>query len=344
MSVDRLGIFPPDTPLLALPNWRAPRVLLAKSGGPIRRWRSSAFYPATRSRARLYRLAMCGKAIIGWGETRLAAADRWLLPEFIDDCLPAADSIALQTRPSGPSQKFTIELRNRVGAVIGYIKYATEGLAQQRLAQEYAMLMRLAPGIGPIPLKFSNMGEGVALLITPLRGREVAAKLPPSPEVVAFAKSLETAAPVRLAAHPHIRAVRERIGARLDGILEDLAHRKWPIVLQHGDFAPWNLRRCRQSNTLVAFDWEFGTPNGFPCIDLAYFILQTTLLIYSWPAVKGAGYATQWLERQCGLTGSEARALIRLAMAEAYLHGRDDGYPDDHPLQAWRLRIWRGLW
>ena len=69
VNVDGHGIFAPDTPLLALPSWRAPRLLLPKSGGPIRRWRDSAFYPATRSMAQGLpaRLARQGSTRMGRG-------------------------------------------------------------------------------------------------------------------------------------------------------------------------------------------------------------------------------------------------------------------------------------
>lgn len=340
------SVFPPGTPLLALPSWRAPRVLLASSGGPVRRWSESAFYPATRSAAQLYRLALRLKAAAGCGEIRRAAGDRWALREFIEDPLPATASMALQTRPAGPAQKFTIELRDLSGAVIGYVKYGTEELARRRLVQEHAMLTRLPPGFGPTVLKFGAMGDGLALLLTRLGGSGVAAKLPMTADVLQFAKSLVGPVLVPLTAHPYVRAVRERVATRLDAVLEELAGRAWPVSFQHGDFAPWNLVRDRQADALRAFDWEFGTPEGLPYSDLAYFILQVALLVYSWPAVKSAIYATQWLQRDAGLglTEREARALVRLAMFDAYIRGGDDGYADDHPIQGWRLRIWRGLW
>lgn len=343
-NLDGLGIFPPGTPLLALPNWRAPRVVLSKSGGALRRWRNSSFYPATRLVAKVYRFAIRGRATLGWSGARQALGERWSLHEFLEDCLPAIDSIVLLTRPPGPAQKFTVELRGRAGRVIGYVKYGTETLAQRRLAQEYLTLTRLPAGLGPTPMKFGNMGDGTALLVTPLCGQAVRARFPPAPEVLEFAKSLEVSSPLALDDHPYVRAVRQRVGTRLDTILEGLAGRAWPIVPHHGDFVPWNLRR--RDDGLAAFDWEFGTPDGFPYIDLAHFILQVALLIYSWPPVKSAIYATEWLKRQStlGLTDREARALSRLAMFDAYLRAKEDGYPDDHPLRAWRRRIWGGAW
>jgi hypothetical protein len=343
-NVNGLGIFPPGTPLLALPNWHAPRVVMSKSDGALRRWRNSSFYPATRLVAKLYRFAIRGRATLGWSEARQALGERWSLHEFLEDCLPATASIVLLTRPAGPAQKFTAELRDPAGRITGYVKYGKEALAQRRLTQDYMMLMRLPAGLGPTPLKFGNMGDGTALLVTPLCGQEIRARLPPASEVLEFAKSLEISSPLALDDHPYIRAVRQRIGTRLDAILEDLAGRAWPIVLHHGDLTPWNLRR--RDDGLRAFDWEFGTPDGFPYIDLAHFILQVAFLIYSWPPVKSAIYATEWLKRQStlGLTDREARALTRLAMFDAYLRAKEDGYRDDHPLRAWRRKIWGGVW
>jgi hypothetical protein len=346
VDADRLGVFPPGARLLALPSWRAPRLVLSKSGGPIRRWRDSAFYPATRSIAKLYRLALRSKAILGCGEARPALGNHCIFREFVDDCLPTTDSMVLQTRPPSQAQKFTIELRDRGGTILGYVKYGTQAVARRRLEHEYSMLARIPAGLGPTPLKLGNLGDGTALIVAPLYGRPVASKLRPAPGLVEFAKSLEVSPPLALAAHPYVCAVQERVGARLDAVLEDLAGKIWPVSLTHGDLVPWNLRQSQPANSLSAFDWEYGIADGFPYVDLAYFILQVAVMIYSWPPVKSAIYATTWLEAQpsFGLNGREARALVRLSMFDAYCRTEDDGAGDDHPLQSWRRRIWRGLW
>ncbi len=345
-NVGRLGVFPPGTSLLALPNWRAPRVLLSKSGSPMRRWRDSAFFPAMLPIARLYRVAMRGKAALGWSGARRAPGKRWTLNEFLEDCLPAVASIALQTGHPGRTQRFILELRDQAGTIIGYLKCGTEALARQLLAREYAILRCLPTGLGPTPLKFGDFGDGTALLLSPIPGRPVAPNVPPAPGVLEFAKSLNVSPPLALTVHPYVRNVRARFGTRVDTILEDLAGKTWGVCLQHGDFAPWNLRRNRRTNSISAFDWEYGTSDGFPCTDLAYFILQVAALIYSWPPVKSAIYAATWLEAQpsLGLTGREARALVRLSMFEAYWRLEDVLFGADHPLQPWRLRIWRELW
>jgi hypothetical protein len=149
-----------------------------------------------------------------------------------------------------------------------------------------------------------------------------------------------------LGSHPYVSTIRDRGGVWIDTILEDLASKVWPLALQHGDLVPWNMRRRQVGEGISAFDWEHGITNGFPYLDLVYFILQLAVLIYSWPPVKSAIYAARWLEGQpeFGLTGREARALVRFSMFDAYCRLEDDGFGDDHPLQPWRREIWRGLW
>ena len=174
--------------------------------------------------------------------------------------------------------------------------------------QEHAVLMRLPAGLGPTPLKFGNMGDGTALLVTPLSGRVVAAKLPPAPGGARIRQIARSFGPAR-ACRPSLCPRRSRADrdATRHSILEDLAGKTWPICLQHGDLAPWNLRRNRCANEVSAFDWEYGILHGFPYLDLAYFILQVALEMYSWPPVKSAIYATQWLERQSTLGLTAAR-------------------------------------
>jgi hypothetical protein len=346
VELDHLGVFGRGAPVIALPNWRAPRLLLSRSGGPLQRWREAAFFPASRPMAKAFRLVMRGKAFLGCGEVHRAVGDDRILREFVGDCLPATEALVIQTRPPGPDQKLTIELRDRAGTIIGYVKYGTEPLARQRLAREHEMLTRLPAGMGPAPLKFADMGEGLALLVAPLYGRPVGTKLPPPPEVLEFTKSLTGSDPLPIALHPYIRGLRDHIGRQFDIILTDLAGRDWPIALGHGDYVPWNLRWDRDSRRISAFDWEFGTLEGFPFVDLAYFILQVAALLYSWPAVKAAIYATQWLAGRpmLGLSEREARGIIRLAMFHAYSRARAGGFADGDGIQAWRLRIWRGLW
>lgn len=56
-----------------------------------------------------------------------------------------------------------------------------------------------------------------------------------------------------------------------------LAGKKIRPTLQHGDFAPWNIRAINTQN-LQAFDWERGHLQGIPGWDWFHFIIQTAIL------------------------------------------------------------------
>jgi len=56
-----------------------------------------------------------------------------------------------------------------------------------------------------------------------------------------------------------------------------LAGKQIRSTLQHGDFAPWNIRAVNSQN-LQAFDWERGHLHGPPAWDWFHFIVQTSIL------------------------------------------------------------------
>ena len=70
--------------VLVLPNRDRPRLYFIK-GDARERWRYSAFYPAFRWNARVYRLMLRGKALLGWVDSvkisddtgQMAALPEW---------------------------------------------------------------------------------------------------------------------------------------------------------------------------------------------------------------------------------------------------------------------------
>ena len=91
-------------------------------------------------------------------------------------------------------------------------------------------------------------------------------------------------------------------GTWLDTILEDLAGKTLAGQLSSMEtLSPGTCARSQDGKGLSAFDWEYGIAEGFPYLDLAHFILQIAVLIYSWPPVKSAIYAARWLEAQPAL-------------------------------------------
>jgi hypothetical protein len=333
--------FPPGTSVLALPGWQRPRLYL-HSQHFDKRWRASAFYPASRFRARLYRLLLRAKATAGLAGVRTVRSDGWPMGEFVRDVLPHAVSAVVLAGTPGPAQKITAQLCDERGRVVGYLKYAQKEAARERLRQEHLVLSGILRGMGPEALKYGVLGDGMALLTAPISGRQLPATLPPVTGVTDFSMSFAASPPIPVEAHPWVRKAREGEPGTLDICFEVLANRCWPVVVQHGDFAPWNLLR-RPEGSVGAVDWEYGTLEGFPYLDLAYYLLQTSALIYRWAPAKAARNTVRFLETlRPRLSGTEARSLTRLAAYDAYRKSLEDGNMPDTGLQPWRREIWKG--
>ena len=275
-------------------------------------------------------------------EARQVLSGSWPLGEFVKDVLPEVRSAIVLVGTPGPAQKITARLLGDRGRVLGYLKYGEKEAARTRLEQERRVLNDLPGGVGPRLLKFGSLGDGDALLVTALEGKGVPATLHLDEDLIALLTSLVVSAPVPLEDHPWVRHVSETTADPcLNPWFEMLAGKRWPVVVQHGDFAPWNLVR-KPDGTLGAIDWEYGALEGFPYLDLAYYVLQVLALVHRQAPSRAAEYAAGYLSRQprLALSGPEAQVLTRLAAYDAYLKSRADGQPDDTKLQAWRRAVW----
>ena len=202
-------------------------------------------------------------------------------------------------------------------------------------------MSRLPPDVGPKVLEFGSFADGEALLIGPVVGKQVPANLKPPAACSDFLASLSTPSRMHLEDHPWVRHIRAQEGADVEKWFEILSAKTWPVVIQHGDFAPWNLL-LRPDGTLAAIDWEYGTLEGFPYLDLAYYILQVSALIHRYAPPQGLARSVTYLTRQSrsSLSDEEAEVVTRLAAYDAYLKSRADGQLDTDNLQAWRRGIW----
>jgi hypothetical protein len=333
--------FPAGTRVLTLPDWQNPRLYLA-TRSPRQRWEESSFYPASRFRARLYRLALRIGATVGLGEVRQVRSMAWPVGEFAQDVLPQATSAVVLVGTPNQVQKITVQLRDENGVVLGYLKYAEKEAARKRLRQERQMLSAIPEGAGPELLKYGELGNGEALLTATLLGKSLSTTLPPAGGLTSFLMSLAVLPPVPIAVHPWVRRIRERSTPELDPWFEVLTGKDWPVTIQHGDFAPWNLLQ-KSDGTLGAIDWEYGKLEGFPYLDLAYYVLQISDLIYHRAPLRAAEYTANYLAQQSQrkLSSVEARALTSLAAYDTYLTYREDWHlPNTHRLQRW----WRAIW
>lgn len=353
-QLSRWGVlFPPGTPVLALPSWRRPRLLVpARSRRQI--WVGTRFYPAYRWTGRLFHTALRVRALARLGAAPPAAGGGDVqrddgLADFLADVAPEAAAAAVQVGMPGGAQKLTARLVDARGRTVGFLKCAEQPLARARLRHEHDVLRQLPAGAGPVPLKYGSAGGLDLLLLAPVAGRHPPPALAPTPALRRFVAAL--AAPdapahaVPIDRHPWCRALADADDAlgSVASALDALAGRPWPRTFRHGDLAPWNLLAA-PSGALVAIDWEYGSADGLPGLDLAQYVLQVALLLARCAPDAGLDAAARALAAggpdPGPLSPRECRALAVLAAFEAHHAARREGLPDDDPRQRWRRAVW----
>ena len=340
MPTELLTLFPSGSAVGALPNWQSPRLLFA-AGTMRERWRSSALYPAFRQRAKILRGLQRTRAALKLISIKNADTSLWEIGEFVSEMLPQARTMVILKGSPGPAQKMTVQLLDRNGATTGFLKIATTAAAQNNLRNEHAVLMALPPRLGPRPLKFGSLSCGLVLLLSPVVGKPLAATLSPPSGVTHLLGRLTIGSQVSLENHPWISALQIRSDSSIASMLAPLARKQWPIAIQHGDFAPWNLL-CDDTGGVTAIDWEYGTLAGFPFVDLANYHLQICGLVYRWRPLKSFERVQHLLSTTLAqfLSDREVTAIIRLAALDAYLKNQTDGHPESQTMQQWRKTIW----
>lgn len=332
------SLLPAKAHIRSLPSARNPRLYLTGSSF-LERWQQSSFYPAFRRTAQLYKVFLRVKAALGFCAIEVNPEQKWIVEDFVSDVFTNVCNAVILVGTPGPAQKFTVQLwEDR--RVIGYLKYAEKPAAILRLKREYHILLALPYGLGPVALKYSAMGNGMALLTTPIVGKQISARLPPRHEVLEFSQRFGLTEPLTIDRHPWACAFRTQHGKCADRWFEVLSHRNWPVTVHHGDFAPWNIISTSAGLT-QAIDWEYGSMQGFPHIDIVHYLLQVAFLINRWSPESVTVYVIKFLcQSKFAFTECEAMALIRLTARHAYSQALEDGHSSNSPLQTWRRTIW----
>jgi hypothetical protein len=335
------ALFPPGTPLAALPDWRRPRVVIP-ADTPLRRWRGSGFYPAFRPAARVYRLLLRLRAGSGIGPVRLTTDSPGTgLTNLVDEVMPGATVGAVMIGMPGAARTIVAQLTDPRGNIVAYLKWADSVPARRTLRHEYRLLRSLPQGTGPVALSYEARGFFETLLLAPVSGTRLPATLPPPRGLSAFTASLATTTSVDFARHPWVTGISHWRGRAVESSFATLSGRDWPIVIQHGDLAPWNVFRT-SGGGLAAVDWEYGRSDGFPGLDLAHYVLQVACLCQRWSPKDSRAYASRYLERhsRLRLSPAEAEAVVTLSAYNVYQLAVEDGHGLDDPTQRWRRAIW----
>jgi len=326
--------------VVALPSWDRPKLLLP-FGSPRSRWLGSRLYPAFRVTARVHRLLVRVRVSAGMVAKRVADSE-WVLEMLPEAGYSGLVPGAVIVGTGGPTQKITVQLVDQNHAPIAYLKYGQTPGAVRRIYREFSVLSQLTGDVAPDALWCGALAGGSALMVSAVLGTPLEANLPPGKEVIDFLKSM----PV-LDTSPNLESVGwfRRLLAREPGAakeIELLAGRAWPVVPVHGDFTPWNVLRVPGSSRLKAIDWEYGALDGVTGVDLAFYALQVSALVYRSAPNAGRESATGLLMSTLGYGYTEAEALTRLTALDAYLNATEDGHAPAEALQLWRRQVWEG--
>lgn len=340
------------------------------------RGRLSAFFPAFKLKARCWRLLQRVRCVTGLAPL-VSSPQGETFRLFIDDVLPGISHTAVLIGTSGPHQKIVVQLW-RGSELAGYLKVAATSGAGKKIHSEVAVLERLPQGLGPRLLKVGELDGHPAMMMSPVMGTMLPARLPEATdirglmlEVRGYLDQLKLSDTLfEMDCHPAILRIRKLISADggmssdlrppnsdfLDSLLEPLRTQKWPVVIQHGDFAPWNVLRTAVMNgqkstispeisrskksedggLLFAIDWEEGTAEGFPHFDLIHYVSQTAALVEKWTPEQCARYMMQSFP---DLDESTRRAVIKLGLVASWLMLRRslDGH---HWILDWKQKAW----
>lgn len=340
--------FSQGTPIIALPHWQSPHLYIP-ARTPWQRWQGSylSFYLPRESNfwdclpSGVKRYGMRLKAALGLLPIRIANSSETLpLYEFVEEIIPQMSWAVIIVGVLSPAPKLVIQIWDRWGRIVGYLKYGEQPTACRQIQREYEILTRLDRE--PKPLKCGTLGKGTALLLSPVSGKPLPGTLPPVKGVSNYLQSLTISQPIPLERHPWIQNIREYPKERLDRWLDALSGRDWPIAVHHGDFHSRNILRTKDRK-ISAIDWEYGTLEGFPHLDLANYFLMLGKWTYQWSPKHAIESVTEVLSDRAwtNLTTQEAKAIVGLTAYTSYQQFIRTGYSPNCSDQSWRQQVWQ---
>jgi hypothetical protein len=105
--------------------------------------------------------------------------------------------------------------------------------------------------------------------------------------------------------------------SQLKAVMEQLRGKHVSVTLQHGDFAPWNIK-VSPGGKWAVLDWERGEQQGIPSWDWFHYVVQTAILVERLSGAVLVQRVERMLSaesfkdyaRQSGITGFERPLLL----------------------------------
>ncbi len=274
--MDSSQYFQVGSKLFSLPSWTNPECIFNASSRKeilvqTRKYKGSRFLGKTyKNSLRLKKALLSNDYIIGKGNLSIFnEVQDYLSQEIVFVFL-------LRSRDRGYI-KNTIAYMDSKYRVLAYLKHSNNSDAIKIIKNEKRILRRIAEGLGPQFLSEINSTSGYGILISPIIGQKVSINCK-SELLQTYLSRLPRREAVNTEDHPWINSVLRTNGSVAEKLVESISDVKWDIVLQHGDFAPWNLL-LQNEEKLIAYDWEYARFDGFPLYDIVYYHLQIECLI-----------------------------------------------------------------
>lgn len=253
------------------------------------------YYPS-RWTGRLYRLVLARtlplRASLGWTET-VESLDG-VCPDLAPllKAVPEADAacIGLLKGAPGPRTKLTLKIMDELGNSLAYARIANTPGGVLALRREAAVLAEAAGLESRLPRVIAQ-GEYTGpddFFIVESAGPELPAEPVLAERHFAFLGRLFRGETV--AWHAAVDQVEQEVSelmgdSRLSepigksmSLLRTTSGPDLKVCIEHGDFAPWNIR-ADAAGDLFVLDWEHARIKGLPWLDALHFVYQMETLV-----------------------------------------------------------------
>lgn len=187
----------------------------------------------------------------------------------------------LAGNPGAPGRRFLLLLRSRSGEA-QVVKAGVTVAAKAVIVRELETLQKVqASSFSGIPRLLSARQEGrVCCFTVQFVEGESPTRMDSDRVARLLASWIHDAPAMPLQVQPHFKdlarlAETDSQARTCCALLENAA---FTPVLQHGDFAPWNIKETANGEWFV-LDWERGLLNGIPGWDWFHCALQTAILV-----------------------------------------------------------------
>jgi hypothetical protein len=172
-------------------------------------------------------------------------------------------------------EKFVLQLQNNK-EILGYVKFPINKLGMERVRNEinaYRLLNRLDE-----IMTIDEFDDKRFIILKPLNGKS---RIFSKNEIQLILKEFERNESFYLFEHPRIKELLKKIeDLSLKTVLYEIIKnksKKYQLVYEHGDFAPWNI--VQTDKGLKTFDFEYFVKDGIECFDLIKYFFQIGRLL-----------------------------------------------------------------